>query len=251
MSIVIPNSITEISYGVFDVCESLTSVVIPSSVQKVDVTAFSGCYNLKKVIIEDGSEFLNVVCKYCSGNNSGRGLFYDCPVKTLYLGRNLSCENSPFKTTTTLVDVTIGNMVTDVKSIYWDKNENLKVLKLLPMAPPCTREFSEKQYTDLSVYVPNGSLEAYRTANVWANFFNIQESESTGISGVEVSIEQGVKAENGNIVIENVTGRVSIYDVSGTLVKNVKADGNRVEIAVPGRGVYIVRAGGKPVKVAM
>ena len=34
-------------------------------------------------------------------------------------------------------------------------------------------------------------------------------------------------------------------------MKSVEADGDRVEIAVPSRGVYIVRAGGKAVKVAM
>ena len=251
MSIVIPNSISEIGYSVFDVCESLTSVVIPSSVRMIDVTAFSGCYNLKKVVIEDGNEILKVVCKYCSGSSSGRGLFYDCPVKTLYLGRNLSCENSPFENTITLADVTIGGMVTDVKSIYWDKNDNLAVLKLLSMTPPSTRDFSEKQYTDLSVYVPVGSLKSYQTTDVWKNFWNIQEGELTGISSVEVSTEQDIKVENGNIVVDNAKGRVSIYDAAGTLVKSVNANGNRVEIAVPGRGVYIVRAGGKTVKVVM
>ena len=251
MSVVIPNSISEIGYSVFDVCKSLTSVVIPSSVRKIDVTAFSGCYNLKKVVIEDGNEILRVACKYCSGSSSGRGLFYDCPVKTLYLGRNVSCENSPFENTTTLADVTIGSMVTDVESIYWDKNENLAVLKLLSMTPPSTRDFSGKQYTDLSVYVPVGSLESYQTTDVWKNFWNIQEGELTGISSVEVSTEQGIKVENGSIVVDNAKGNVSVYDASGTLVKSVKADGNRIEIVVPGSGVYIVKAGGKAVKIAM
>ena len=33
----------------------------------------------------------------------------------------------------------------------------------------------------LKVYVPKGSLAAYQSADVWKNFWNLQESETTDI----------------------------------------------------------------------
>ena len=150
-----------------------------------------------------------------------------------------------------LTDVTIGNLVTDVTAILWDMNKNLASIKSLATMPPTTREFTDAQYKNIKLSVPAGSLDKYKEDAIWKNFWNIQEDTSTGISSVEASDGQGVKLENGNIVVDNAKGLVSIYDAAGTLVKSVNANGNRVEIAVPGSGVYIVRAGGKSVKVVM
>ena len=79
----------------------------------------------------------------------------------------------------------------------------------------------------------------------------MQENLSSSMYVSNIVSMQVIKTENGNIVVDNAKGRVSVYDVAGTLVESVKADGNRVEITVPGSGVYIVRVGDKAVKVAM
>ena len=234
-------------------------MVIPNSVEYISSGAFYGCTGLKNLVFEDGSETLDVGYNPNNGDVCG-GLFKDCPIETLYLGRNLEYETgeeygySPFYDVTTLTDVTIGSMVTDVKSLYWRRYvDNLKTLQLQCATPPSVNDegFDDYQYANLNVYVPEGSLDAYKADDVWKNFLNLWEGYPTGISGVEAFGGQGVKVDNGNIVVDNATGRVSVYDAAGTLVKSVMPDGNRVEIAVPSRGVYIVRAGGKAVKVAL
>ncbi len=240
-----PNSVAVIGDYAFQDCKGFTSIVIPNSVTTIGERAFSGCSNIRELVFEDNEEELILDWMAFSG----------CSFAKLYVGRNLTCKQTVYGYLMNfiyLTDVTIGNLVTDVTAILWDMNKNLASIKSLATTPPATRDFADTQYKNVKVTVPAGSLDNYKKDAIWKNFLNIQEDTSTGISNVVARDGQGgIKVENGNIVVDNAKGLVSIYDAAGTLVKSVNANGNRVEIAVPGRGVYIVRAGGKAVKVAM
>ncbi|MDE5567046.1 MAG: leucine-rich repeat protein, partial [Muribaculaceae bacterium] len=113
ISVTIPNSVTEIGESAFGGCTGLTSVTIPSSVTKIGNYAFYGCTAIKEIIIEDGEETLSL-----GYNRSDKGLFYDCPLGKLYLGRNLTYYtyygNSPFSGNTSLTELIIGNSVTSI-----------------------------------------------------------------------------------------------------------------------------------------
>lgn len=68
----------------------LESITIPSSVKNIGYQAFFGCTNLKEVIIEDGDEALELSYNKDGGPALfGEGLFYDCPLENVYIGRNL------------------------------------------------------------------------------------------------------------------------------------------------------------------
>lgn len=132
-SINIPETVTAIENSTFFNCRNLESIHIPSNVHSIGSCAFSDCYNLKevnipaacdiigndaftwceslsKVIIENGDKTLNLgySFEHKNGYESGqgiefdryyRGLFSDCPLDTLYLGRNVkypSLGKSPF-----------------------------------------------------------------------------------------------------------------------------------------------------------
>ncbi len=113
--LVIPDGITEIKKYAFSGCSDLTSVTIPNSVTSIGNVAFGYCSGLNELIITDGTENLSLGC-----NVSSKGLFSDCPLVKLYLGRNLSYDTgsyygySPFYNKTTLKEVTIGNSVTEI-----------------------------------------------------------------------------------------------------------------------------------------
>ena len=120
-SITIPNSVTSIGERVFFYCTGLTSITIPNSVTSIGNYAFNGCTSLKELRIEDGESTLSLGYNtYNSSNTTSKGLFYDCPLETLYLGRNLSYNTSsnygysPFYNIKTLANVTIGNSVTSI-----------------------------------------------------------------------------------------------------------------------------------------
>ena len=115
-SITVPNSVTSIGDGAFYDCTGLTSVTIGNSVITIGNNAFSDCTGLTKLTIEDGTEKLSL--GYVTSVPSG--LFCDCPLKELYLGRSLSYKYLPFPSLSTLKSVTIGNSVTSIDIPFFD-----------------------------------------------------------------------------------------------------------------------------------
>ena len=117
----IPSTMTTISSGTFAGFSGLTSITIPNSVTSIGNYAFNGCTALKELTLEDGSSALSLGYNNYDYNN-GKGLFYDCPLETIYLGRDLSYSNewyygySPFYNNKSLTKVTIGDNVTSIGS---------------------------------------------------------------------------------------------------------------------------------------
>ena len=118
----IPSTMTTISSGTFAGFSGLTSITIPNSVTSIGNYAFNGCTALKELTLEDGSSALSLGYNNYDDYNNGKGLFYDCPLETIYLGRDLSYSNewyygySPFYNNKSLTKVTIGDNVTSIGS---------------------------------------------------------------------------------------------------------------------------------------
>lgn len=114
--------VTSIVSYAFRGCSGLTSIEIPNSVTSIGNYAFNGCTSLSKVIFADGSTTLSLGYSYYSFQDQGEGLFYDCPIDSLYVGRNLSYStfssygDSPFAYKTSLKQVVVGDSVTSIGS---------------------------------------------------------------------------------------------------------------------------------------
>ena len=133
--IVLPDSYNGENYKIGDCafrgCSSLTSITLPESVTSIGSYAFDNCTALKKVIIEDGSTTLSL-----GYNGSSQGLFYDCPLEEVYLGRNLSYSSgssygySPFYNKDALTNVAIGNEVTQISEYAFYSCDNIHSLTI-------------------------------------------------------------------------------------------------------------------------
>ena len=174
-SVTIPNSVTSIGDYAFIDCSGLTSVTIPNSVTSIGNCAFSNCTNIKELIIEDGETILDLGHNNYSYGSIGEGLFYDCPLETVYLGRNLSYDNnshygySPFYKTP-IKELTIGNSVTSIGDYAFNNCNNLKSVTI--GAGVLSIDFYAFSKTDLTktIWLPNTPPEGYKNVESKCNY---------------------------------------------------------------------------------
>ncbi len=89
-NIEISDRLTNIGEYAFSGCDELKCIIIPSSVTNIENGVFNGCTQLKEVYIVDGNTTLTLGYNTEKPSGQGKGLFSDCPLKYVYLGRNLS-----------------------------------------------------------------------------------------------------------------------------------------------------------------
>ena len=178
----IPNSVKSIGDNAFSGCTGITNISIPNSVEEIGNCAFEDCPNIRNLVFEEGTKVLSL------GNDTinGNGLFYDCPLDTLYIGRNLSYATSadkgysPFYNIKTLKSVMIGRSVTEIGGNAFSGCDSLaRIYSLNPQPPTCATGFETKLYVDTYLYVLPGTLNAYQEAASWKNFFLLQELGQT------------------------------------------------------------------------
>ena len=135
-NVTIGESVTSIgSYG-FQGCSNLTTITIPASVNYINQAAFDDCTGLKEVIFADGNNSLSLSYNKYNNEGLGEGLFFDCPLESLYLGRNLSYTNdyrygySPFYRKSLLTSVVIAEGVTLIGDDAFDGCSGLTTITL-------------------------------------------------------------------------------------------------------------------------
>lgn len=107
----------------FSGCNGMKNVVIPTQITNIGNGAFNGCYSITGVTIEESDETLKLGCNYYTNTGTGKGLFYDCPLYSVFIGRPLSYTTtnpgyygySPFANITTIETANLGNLVKSVQ----------------------------------------------------------------------------------------------------------------------------------------
>ena len=183
-SVVIPNGVTSIEKGAFCDCSGLTSVTIPGSVKSIGVEAFAGCVSLPSITIPEGVTTI------------GESAFSQC--------KGLTAVSIPNTVTsigvwafinTSLKSVTIPNSVTSIGENAFAGCNSLTVVEVknsTPISISSNSFDSNRAYATL--IVPEGSKEAYETANYWNEFKNIVSLSDDVIpkcAKPEISFENG------------------------------------------------------------
>lgn len=224
--------ITEIEANAFEDCTGLTKIVIGSNVETIGEGAFKGCTSLKVVSFTDSK--YKVFCAPIKYGSVGSGIFGDCPLDSIYLGRDLDYPTtqkdgtSPFYAVKSLRAARFSNSVKKVRKNILFYNPGLKYIELgdsiriieggafsdvdiekiilpssidsigdnvfascknlksvislrkqpLPINQQAFDNISsmnKKPYMYSVLYVPVGSIDAYKAATGWNKFYHIQE----------------------------------------------------------------------------
>ena len=116
----------------FQNCSSLPIIEIPKSVTIINNYAFSGCSTLATVIMKDREDDTALSL----GSNGSSPIFADCPLDSVYIGRNISYGTSssygysPFYRNISLRSVTITNKETEISPNEFYGCTNLKNVRI-------------------------------------------------------------------------------------------------------------------------
>ena len=189
----IPESVTSIGKSAFNNCVYMTEMTIPNSVTSIGERAFSTCTSLTEMTIPN------------SVTSIGGGAFSSC---------------------TSLTKVTIGNNITSIASEVFYNCRSLVTIYSLNTTPPSVDSwnFTDEQYPTVDVFVPQESLEAYQSADVWKEFQKLQ----------------AIPDDGGTTAIEQVRGNVDTETVTVYTLEGKKQTMKKADVQSLPSGIYIV-----------
>lgn len=179
-------TVREVNYEAFANQNVLEKVSLPSTVTWIGNRAFSGCSKLEEINLPDALTFL------------GDNVFWGCSgLKAIQLPATLE---------------QIGSMV-------FSKCDQLTTVCCDAIVPPeCASNTlcEETIYKQATLIVPAGSIDAYRTAKGWKNFFSIEAEGANGIGGPTVDDRHPSDRSNWNLQGQKVkSGAKGQIHVSG------------------------------------
>ena len=140
---VIPNSVTAIDQNAFNGCSSLTSITIPESVTSIGYSAFKECSSMTSLTIPNSVTSIDI------------SVFWGC---------------------SGLASVTIPESVTSIGENAFGSCSNLTNITSYIKEPFAISDnvFNGIPYETATLFVPAGSVDAYKATDGWKNFQNIE-----------------------------------------------------------------------------
>ena len=184
-SVNIPESITSIGSSAFQGC-GLTSLSIPNSVTKIESYVFYSCNFLNSVDLGNSVTsigqyafarcFMDSITIPESVTTIEKGAFRENSLKEITLPNSVTnIGEEAFGYCYPLISVSIGNNVTNIGKKAFIYCYNMTSFTNNTLTPQTINEnvFSEVDLSTCTLYVPNESIELYKTADVWKKFNRI------------------------------------------------------------------------------
>ena len=180
-SVVINEGVTSIGDAAFFNCTALSTVTVPQSVTRVGDNVFVGCSALTAINVASGN------AKYCSSygalfnKEKTKLIRFPAGMQGTYTyaipdGVTLIGEYA-FQRSLGMTSVIIPGSVNEIGWNAFDGCENLTSITCNAVTPPdCGNgnDRFDKVDPSIPVYVPEGTVDAYKAAPGWSDFTNIQ-----------------------------------------------------------------------------
>ncbi len=231
--ILIPDWIMSIGSACFSDCVSLEKITIGNGIKEIPVNAFKDCKSIKSLNLGENIVTIreSAFDLYDSGSNLGaKQIIFPESLETI--------EKFAFARWENLESIHLGYNVKKLGQFSFISSSGLKEIICDAINPPQEINGSwdspsvfgtnSDTYNTATLFVPESSLDSYRSSQIWRFFKNIMPTK--GDSGIEdITFEQ------------NSSALLEIYDIRGSKIANTK---NQLP-----SGMYIIRQGNVTKKV--
>ena len=159
-SVILPSTITTIEDDAFHECPTLSSINIPNGVKSIGSYAFAGDLQLSEIVLPQSVETI--------GNNAfaATGLRSFALPEGVTVTSQYMCYNCQ-----KLTSLTLPTTITNIGYRSFDECNALVEIHCKATTPPTLEQYAfEATVNGRKIYVPQGSVEAYKTAEGWSDF---------------------------------------------------------------------------------
>ena len=223
-SLTLPDGLKEVPGDAFSYC-GMESLDTGDGVTGIGTNAFNGCYSMASVTFGDRLESIDAwAFQDCSGLEK-----IELPASCTYLGPQA------FYGCTGLKEVRVAATT--------PPEADLSTFGVNSLTTPTPI------YSQATLYVPRGSREAFAAHDCWGLFENIVEADFTSsIAHAGAGAAPTVSLAGLTLTI-SANGHYRVFAADGRAIAEGTAQG-KATVQLPERGVYVVEAGGRAVKVA-
>ena len=249
--VVIPETITynDADYTVtylgdmaFSNCSTLTSVKLPETIDSIGFSAFYQAISLKQLEIPSSLVYLGwQAFGYCESLES-----IEIPDGVT------SISDMTFTGCSSLKTVELGSGIESIAMMAFLGAEAITEFTCHAIVPPTFTAtfvpvFSDMIYNVATLIVPEGSVEAYKNAEVWGDFSNITSlSDSVGIIDNQTQQDVLIYSNSNTIYFDGLITEYQIFNISGVMVYQ----GSETAVTLS-NGIYIVRINNQVKKVVL
>lgn len=168
----LPINLETIGSGAF-YASGLEAISVPPSVKYIYSGNFLNCRDIKSIYLEDSEDPIYVYESYWDYNYYDDADYSANKLEKVYIGRNIDDYYSTsfdYYESEALKEVSVGKYVSKIRG-YFNNSLTFKVYTENPPQASCSA--SNEFFMNSQLYVPSESMEMYKEATFWGQFWNI------------------------------------------------------------------------------